>query len=402
MNRVVITGLGVVSPVGATLEEFWSAVVDGRSGIGQITIIPTERLNVRIAAQVGNFDPLAHFDPRRANHLDRVAQFAVVAARAAVRDAQIEVDEELGTKIACIVGTGVGGQNTQDDQYFRLYAQNSSKLHPLTIPRLMFNAAASHVSMDLHLKGPTYTVATACASGTHAIGQAFHMVRSGQAPLAIAGGTEACITVGTMKGWEALRVLSSDTCRPFSMTRSGLVLGEGSAMIVLEPRERAVKRGARIYAELLGFGMSADAADLTAPDVDGGTRAMEAALHDARTNADEVDYVNAHGTGTVANDRTETAALHQVFRSCPERLAVSSSKGVLGHSLGAAGAFEVAVTALAIDRKVIPPTANFEEPDPECDLDVVPNVARQGCIRKAMSNSFAFGGLNAVLVLGRG
>jgi len=402
MNRVVITGLGVVSPVGATLEEFWSAVVDGRSGIGQITIIPTERLNVRIAAQVGNFDPLAHFDPRRANHLDRVAQFAVVAARAAVRDAQIEVDEELSRKIACVVGTGVGGQNTQDDQYFRLYAQNSSKLHPLTIPRLMFNAAASHVSMDLHLKGPTYTVATACASGTHAIGQAFHMVRSGQAPLAIAGGTEACITVGTMKGWEALRVLSSDTCRPFSMTRSGLVLGEGSAMMVLEPREHAVKRGARIYAELLGFGMSADAADLTAPDVDGGTRAMEAALHDARTNVDEVDYVNAHGTGTVANDRTETAALHQVFRSCPERLAVSSSKGVLGHSLGAAGALELAATALAIDRKVIPPTANFEEPDPECDLDVVPNVARQGCIRKAMSNSFAFGGLNAVLVLGRG
>ena len=402
MNRVVITGLGVVSPVGATLEEFWSAVVDGRSGIGQITIIPTERLNVRIAAQVGNFDPLAHFDPRRANHLDRVAQFAVVAARAAVRDAQIEVDEELSRKIACVVGTGVGGQNTQDDQYFRLYAQNSSKLHPLTIPRLMFNAAASHVSMDLHLKGPTYTVATACASGTHAIGQAFHMVRSGQAPLAIAGGTEACITVGTMKGWEALRVLSSDTCRPFSRTRSGLVLGEGSAMMVLEPRQRAVKRGARIYAELLGFGMSADAADLTAPDVDGGTRAMEAAVHDARTNVDEVDYVNAHGTGTVANDRTETAALHQVFRSCPEHLAVSSSKGVLGHSLGAAGALELAVTALAIDRKVIPPTANFEEPDPECDLDVVPNVARQGCIRKAMSNSFAFGGLNAVLVLGRG
>ena len=402
MNRVVITGLGVVSPVGATLEEFWSAVVDGRSGIGQITIIPTERLNIRIAAQVGDFDPLAHFDPRRANHLDRVAQFAVVAARAAVRDAQIEVDEELSRKIACVVGTGVGGQNTQDDQYFRLYAQNSSKLHPLTIPRLMFNAAASHVSMDLHLKGPTYTVATACASGTHAIGQAFHMVRSGQAPLAIAGGTEACITVGTMKGWEALRVLSSDTCRPFSMTRSGLVLGEGSAMMVLEPREHAVKRGARIYAELLGFGMSADAADLTAPDVDGGTRAMEAAVHDARTNVDEVDYVNAHGTGTVANDRTETAALHQVFRSCPEHLAVSSSKGVLGHSLGAAGALELAATALAIDRKVIPPTANFEEPDPECDLDVVPNVARQGCIRKAMSNSFAFGGLNAVLVLGRG
>jgi nodulation protein E len=401
MNRVVITGMGVVSPVGATLQDFWSAVVEARSGIGQLTIIPTERLNVRIAAQIGYFDPLAHFETRRANQLDRVAQFAVVAARAAVRDAQIEFDEELRTRAACIIGTGVGGQNTQDDQYFRLYAQNSRSLHPLTIPKLMFNAAASHVSMDLNLQGPTYTVATACASGTHAIGQAFHMIRSGQAPVAIAGGTEACITVGTMKGWEALRVLSSDTCRPFSRTRSGLVLGEGSAMMVLEARDRAVRRSARIYAELLGFGMSADAADLTSPHADGGKRAMEAALLDARTNPEEVDYVNAHGTGTAVNDRTETMALHRVFRSSPERLAVSSSKGVLGHSLGAAGALELAATALAIDRQVIPPTANFEQPDPECNLDVVPNVARQGCIAKAMSNSFAFGGLNAVLVLGR-
>jgi nodulation protein E len=401
MKRVVITGLGVISPVGAGLEEFWSALVEARSGIGQITIIPTERLNVRIAAQIGGFDPLAYFEPRRANQLDRVAQFAVVAARAAMRDAQLELDEELRTKIACVIGTGVGGQNTQDDQYFRLYAQHSSKLHPLTIPKLMFNAAASHVSMDLLLKGPTYTVATACASGTHAIGQAFHMVRSGQAPLAVTGGTEACITVGTMKGWEALRVLSSDTCRPFSKTRSGFVLGEGSAMMVLEPRESAIARGARIYAEVLGLGMSADAADLTAPDADGGVRAMEAALLDAATNAEEIDYVNAHGTGTAANDRTETAALRQVFRSNHQRLAVSSSKGVLGHSLGAAGALELAATALAIDRQLIPPTANFEEPDPECDLDVVPNVARPGRIRKAMSNSFAFGGLNAVLVLGR-
>src|SRR6516225_7197331 len=382
MNRVVITGLGVVSPVGAALEEFWSAVVDGRSGIGQITIIPTERLNVRIAAQVGNFDPLAHFDPRRANHLDRVAQFAVVAARAAVRDAQIEVDEELGTKIACVVGTGVGGQNTQDDQYFRLYAQNSSKLHPFTIPKLMFNAAASHVSMDLHLKGPTYTVATACASGTHAIGQAFHMVRFGQAPLAIAGGTEACITVGTMKGWEALRVLSSDTCRPFSRTRSGLVLGEGAAMFVLEPRERAIARGAPIYAEMLGFGMSADAGDITAIDPSGAARAMRAALKDGKVNSDDVDYVNAHGTGTALNDKGETVALRQAFGDAADHLAVSSSKGVLGHSLGAAGAVELAATALALHHQIIPPTANFQEADPDCDLDYVPNTARNAPIQK--------------------
>jgi len=401
MNRVVITGIGVVSPVGCALDEFWSALVEARSGIGPITIIPTERLTARIAAQVTDFDPEAHFEQRKAGTLDRVAQFAVVAARAAVRDAGITIDEKLGLETATVVGTGVGGQNTMDDQYLRLYGQNSPRVHPLTVPRLMVNAAVSNVSMDLGLKGPTYSVATACASGTHAIGQAFHMLRLGQAPVALAGGSEACITVGTLKGWEALRVLSADHCRPFSKTRSGLVLGEGAAMFVLETRERAEKRGARIYAELTGFGMSADAADITAPDADGAARAMQAALSDARVNADAIDYVNAHGTGTVANDRTETAALRKVFGPHADRLAVSSSKGVLGHSLGAAGALELAATALALRDQTIPPTANYQEADPECDLDVVPNEARKAPVRAAMSNSFAFGGLNAVLVLGR-
>ena len=401
MNRVVVTGLGVVSSVGCKLDEFWSALVEARSGIAPITIIPTERLTARIAAQVTDFDPAAHLDPKQASQIDRFAQFAVVAARSAIRDAQIEIGEELALAAATVVGTGVGGQNTQDASYFRLYGQNAAKLHPLTIPRLMVNAAASHVSMDLGLKGPTYSVATACASGTHAIGQAFHMLRIGQVPVAVAGGTDACITVGTLKGWEALRVLSSDTCRPFSKTRSGLVLGEGAAMIVLETRERAMARGARIYAEVLGFGMSADAADITAPDVDGAARAMQAALADARIDGADIDYVNAHGTGTTANDRTETIALRKVFGSSADRLAVSSSKAVLGHSLGASGALELAATALALHTRTVPPTANFEEADPECDLDVVPNVARQAPLRAAMSNSFAFGGLNAVLVLGR-
>jgi nodulation protein E len=255
--------------------------------------------------------------------------------------------------------------------------------------------------MDLGLKGPTYSVATACASGTHAIGQAFHMLRSGQAPVAIAGGAEACITVGTLKGWEALRVLSSDTCRPFSKTRSGLVLGEGAAVVVLETRERALARGARIYAELLGFGMSADAGDITAADPDGAARAMQAALRDARANPDDIDYVNAHGTATTLNDRMETVALRKTFGASAERLAISSSKGVLGHSLGAAGALELAASALALQTQIIPPTANYEEPDPECDLDFVPNTARNAPLRTAMSSSFAFGGLNAALVLGR-
>jgi nodulation protein E len=282
-----------------------------------------------------------------------------------------------------------------------LYSENSSRLHPLTIPRLMTSAAASQISMDLGLKGPTFCVGTACAAGAHSIGLAFHMLRSGQADVAVAGGSEACLTAGTIKAWEALRVLSQDTCRPFSRTRSGLVLGEGAAILLLEERAHALARGARVYAELIGFGMSADAGDITAPDPQGAARAMRAALRDARTNADDVDYVNAHGTGTTHNDRSEATALKAVFGPDVARIAVSSSKAVLGHGLGAAGALEMAVTALAVYRETIPPTANFEEVDPDCDLDVVPNVARQAAVNVAMSNSFAFGGLNAVLLAAR-
>ena len=401
MNRVVITGIGVVSPVGLTNAEFWSALVEGRSGIGPITIIPTERLTATIAAQALGFDPAAHFGAKRAGTIDRVAQFAVVAARSAVRDAGLEIDEALALETATVVGTGVGGQNSQDDSYHRLYAENARKLHPLTIPRLMINAAVSHVSMDLHLKGPAYSVASACASGTHAIGLAYQMLRSGQAPVAITGGADACVTVGTIKGWEALHVLSNDTCRPFSKNRSGLVLGEGAAIIVLETRDHALARGARVYAEILGFGMSADAADITVPDADGAARSIAAALRDARLAADAIDYVNAHGTGTILNDRTETIALRKVFGADADRLAISSIKGVLGHSLGAAGALEAAAAALTLQTQTIPPTANYQERDPDCDLDYVPNTARQGSLRVAISNSFAFGGLNAVLVLGR-
>lgn len=401
MQRVVITGIGVVSPVGSTLDAFWSGLVEPRPGIGPISVAPTERLSARIAAQVLDFDPAQHFDPKREALLDRFAQFAVVAARAAVRDAQLTITEELALNAATVVGNSAGGQNSVDQSYFKLYGQNSPRVHPLTIPRWMVNAAVSQVSMDLGLKGPTFTIASACASGTHAVGQAFQMVRMGQTPIAICGGTEACITVGTIKCWEALRVLSADTCRPFSKTRSGLVLGEGAAMVILETREHAIQRGAPIYAEITGFGMSADAADITAIDPDGAARAIRAALADAKVNADQVDYINAHGTGTDLNDRIETEALHKAFGTSAEHVAVSSSKGVLGHSLGAAGALELAATALALKKQTIPPTANFEEPDPACNLDVVPNVARDARMQYAMSSSFAFGGLNAVLVLNR-
>jgi nodulation protein E len=401
MNRVVITGIGVVTPIGNTREAFWSALVEARSGIGPIQHIPTERLNIRIAAQVLDFNPSEHFDSRRESLLDRFAQFAVVAARSALRDSQLELTEEIALDAATIIGNSTGGMNTLDDSFAKLYSQHGTRAHPLSIPRLMSNAACSGVSMDLGLKGPTFTIASACSSGTHAIGQAFQMVRSGQSPIALTGGTEACLTVGTFKGWEALRVLSSDTCRPFSRTRSGLVLGEGAAMFVLEEREHAIARGAPIYAEMLGFGMSADAGDITAIDPSGAARAMRSALKDGKINPDDLDYVNAHGTGTALNDKGETIALRQAFGDAADHLAVSSSKGVLGHSLGAAGAVELAATALALHHQIIPPTANFEEADPDCDLDYVPNTARNAPIRHAMSSSFAFGGLNAVLVLGR-
>ena len=401
MPRVVITGIGIVSPVGSRRDEFWSALVAARSGIGPLTVAPTERLQTRIAAQVGGFDPTPQFPPRQLALLDRYTQFALAAARAAVADAGLTIDEQLALHIATVIGTGAGAQTTIDAQYLKPYGENAARVHPLNVPRAMANAAASHICMDLGLKGPTWTVSTACASGAHAIGQAFHMVRSGQAPAALAGGAEACLTVGTFKSWEALKVLSDDTCRPFSKSRSGLVLGEGAAMLVLEPRERAAGRGARIYAELVGFGMSADAHDITAADADGGARAVRAALNDARLGAEDIDYVNAHGTGTLLNDRTETQVLRRVFGAHADRLAVSSNKGVLGHSLGAAGAFEAVATALTLDTQTIPPTANFEEPDPDCDLDVVPNVAREAVVRAALSNSFAFGGLNAVLAFSR-
>jgi nodulation protein E len=401
MSRVVVTGLGVMSPAGCTLEDFWPAVVEGRSAIGQFAVARSERLKTAIAAQVSHFKPEAFFAAKQLGLMDRFSQFAVAAARAAVHDSGLDISEELALDTVTVIGSSSGGQTTFDDSYFKLYSENSPRLHPLTIPRLMTNAAASQVSMDLGLKGPTFCVATACAAGTHAIGLAFHMLRNGQASVALAGGAEACLTAGTIKAWEGLRVLSQDNCRPFSRTRSGLVLGEGAAVLVLEERSHALARGARVYAELLGFGMSADAGDIMTPDPDGAVRAIRAALRDAGKNSDDVDYVNAHGTGTTQNDRSETTALRRVFGPHAARLPVSSSKAVLGHGLGAAGALEMAVTALAIHNQTIPPTANFEEADPECDLDFVPNVARWAKVNVAMSNSFAFGGLNAVLLAGR-
>ena len=400
VNRVVVTGLGAVSPLGHTAVSYWENLKQGSSGIGPITQTATpEELTQKVAAEVKDFDPLRHFEERQLSTLDRVSQFAVVAAREAIAQAGITFDMPLSVRTATIIGTGVGGQTTLDDSFRRVYLEKKTRVFPLTIPKLMVNAPASQISMFCGLRGPAFAVASACASATHAIGLASHMVRSGQVDCAITGGAEACITFGTVRGWEAMRVMAPDTCRPFSIGRKGLVLGEGAAMLVLEPLERARARGAQILGEIVGFGMSADAADLTAPDLGGMTRAMEGALADAKLAPQDIQYINAHGTGTAANDAAETKALHQVFGAHAGKLAVSSTKSMVGHALGAAGALEMVAILRAIGEGIVPPTIGYLGPDPACDLDYVPNEARAMTIDAALSNSFAFGGLNAVLAV---
>jgi nodulation protein E len=400
VTRVVVTGLGAVTPLGHTAATYWANLKQGVSGIGPITLTATpEELSQKVAAEVKDFDPLKHFEERELSTLDRVSQLAVVAAREAIAHAAITFDMPLSLRTATIIGTGIGGQTTLDESFRRVYRENRSRVFPLTIPKLMANAPASQISMFCGLRGPAFAVASACASATHAIGIAFQMVRSGQVDCAVTGGTEACITFGTLRGWEAMRVMAPDACRPFSIDRKGLILGEGAAMLVLEPLERARARGAQILGEIVGFGMSADAADLTAPDLGGMARAMEGALTDGKLGAQDIQYVNAHGTGTAVNDLTETQALHRVFGAHVGNLAVSSTKSMVGHALGAAGAIEMVAMLLAVRESVAPPTIGYLGPDPACDLDYVPNKARAMPIDAAISNSFAFGGLNAVLAV---
>jgi nodulation protein E len=401
VNRVVITGLGAVSPVGLSTASYWAALIDGRSGFGPPTIFDAGRLNTKVVAEVKDFVPSEHFDTRQISFLDRVAQFAVVAAREAIGQSGLSFRDGLGVRTAAIVGSGIGGQSTQDDNFKRIYADNATRVTPLIIPRAMPNAPASQISMFFGIKGPTYAVSTACASATHSIGQAFHLVRAGAVTCAVAGGAEAQLTTGTVKAWEAMRILAPDACRPFSRERKGMVLGEGAAILVLEALDHAAARGAHILGEIVGFGMSADAGDLTAPDPDGMVRAIAAALADAALAPDAVDYVNAHGTGTTANDASETAAMHTAFGAHAARVPISSTKSMVGHALGAAGALEAVATVMALRDGVVPPTMNYLGSDPACDLDYVPNQARRQPLNAALSNSFAFGGLNAVLALRR-
>ena len=402
-RRVAITGMGAVSPYGEGATPLWRGLRGGVSAIRPLRHARAEQVRVKVAAQVpDSFDPAALFDERILPQLDRTSQFALLAAREAVAQSGLDFSAAgLGRRTAVVIGTGVGGENTQSEQARRLYGENATRLHPLTIVRVMPNAPASQISIALGVHGPTFGVVSACASSNHAIAQAALLIRAGMADVAIAGGTEACITYGALRAWEAMRVLADDTCRPFSANRRGLVLGEGAGVFVLEAMDHAYARGATPLAELAGVGMSADAGDIVAPDPAGGAAAMAQALADAGLVPEEIDYINAHGTGTPANDPTETKAIHQVFGPHARRLAVSSTKSMHGHALGASGALELVAVLGALAEGVVPPTANFDQPDPACDLDYVPNAARDMPVRAALSNSFAFGGLNAVLALKR-
>ena len=397
-RRVAVTGIGVIAAPGATRAAFWEALRAGRSAIRPMTLVPEGSLRFPNAAEVVHYRASDYMDEKEADLLDRFAQFALIAAQEAVRESGFVVTAELGARMGVVTGTSTGGQTSEDREFHSLYAKGISRIHPLTIPRTMANAGTSCIARDFGISGPCYTVSTACASATHAIGQAYWMVRNGMVDAAIAGGSEAPFSMGFLKAWEAMRIVAPDTCRPFSRDRKGLILGEGAAMLVLEPMDSARARGAKIWGEIAGFGMSSDAHHLTQPLAEGAARAMRGALQDAGVEPRVVGYINAHGTGTQANDVTEAQAIREVFGAHTDQVAVSSTKSMHGHALGAAGALEAAATLMALGEGVIPPTANFTELDPACVLDVVPNAARASSMEWALSNSFAFGGLNAVLV----
>ena len=399
-RRVLVTGLGAVTAAGLGVEALWDACRSGRSAVSALDMKRPVKNNIRIGAQVKGFDPDDHLEATILPFCDRFTQFAIVAADEAMRQAGIERGARLGADTAVIVGTGIGGADTIEAGIHNAYV-TSQRVDPWSVPRLMPNSAASQISARFGAQGPSFAVSSACASGAQAVGIGAQLIRHGIVERAIVGGAEACMTASGMKSWEALRVLSPDFCRPFSKDRNGMSLGEGAAIFLLEAEDAAARRGASPLAELMGYGTSSDAADIVRPDASGAARAIWLAFEDAGLDPDGIDYVNAHGTGTLANDVTETAALREVFGDRAVSLPTSSTKPIHGHALGAAGAIELVVTLLALRDQIAPPTINWRVPDPKCELDCVPNAARPMAIRAAMSNSFAFGGINAVLVVGR-
>lgn len=398
-HRVVVTGLGVVSALGSDCNSFWTKLAAGQHGFKSIELADTQDLQFHEGGEISDYDPHQHFDPSTLGLLDRNAQFWILAARQAI--AQSGLSKEELRDAAIVNGCSLGGQTTQDDLFKQLYKEGRRRVTPFAVPRIMSNSGASQLSMEMGIEGPAFTLSTACSSSNHAIGLAFNMLGHGSVERAIVGGNEAPFSRGHLKAWDGIRAVSPELCRPFSLGRRGLVLGEGAGAMTIETLETARKRDAIILGEIVGFGMSADAGHVTKPSADGAARAIAAALRSAELNPTDIDYVNAHGTGTPLNDAVETVALRKVFGEHADRLPVSSTKSMHGHALGAAGGLEAVATVLALQKGVIPPTANFVEVDPECALDVVPNEARESRARFAISDSFAFGGLNAVLAFER-
>jgi nodulation protein E len=408
VRRVAVTGVGAISALGLGVPAFWSGVVAGRSGVRRISNFDATGFLAQVAAEVPVYDPTAHFGETEREMLDRFAQFALLATAEAWAQSGLTLAEGERDRAGVAIGSAMGGAVTQDERYKKLYAEGGTRAHPFSIPRIMNNAATSHISMRYGLRGPAMAMATACAASAHAIGEAAEMIRAGRADVMIAGGADAPIAPGVVRCWEAMRVMApapagdpARACRPFSRDRLGMVLGEGAGILVLESWERATARGSRILAELAGYGATADAEHITQPGTRSPARAIAIALDQGRLAPTDIDYVNAHGTATRLNDTTETAILKLAFQEHVSRLAISSTKAVHGHAMGASAALEAIATVLALGEGVIPPTANYVEPDPECDLDYVPNVARRQPLGAAISNSFAFGGLNAVLAFRR-
>ncbi len=406
-RRVAVTGIGVVTPIGIGKDEFWQNLLAGVSGVSEIEAFDTTDFSVRIAGEIKNFDSSAFIDRKEARHMDRFTQFAVVAAKMAVTDASLDLEKEDRERIGTVVGTGIGGIATIGDLAKKLASRGPGRVSPFAIPMMIANMAAGQVSITLDLRGPVMTDVTACASGTNAIGDALRMIRCGDADVVLAGGTEAAVEEMPMAGFAAMKALSSrneepqKASRPFDAERDGFVLGEGAGMLVLEEWEHAKARGAHIYAELCGYGTNGDAYHITAPAPEGrqAKRCMEIALEDAGLQPQDIDYINAHGTSTPLNDKNETMAIKSLFGEHSKHLAINSTKSMTGHLLGAAGAIEAAVLALSLANQEIHPTINLENPDPECDLDYVQEGPRKCAVRAGLSNSFGFGGQNAVIVM---
>ncbi|MGR3624438.1 beta-ketoacyl-[acyl-carrier-protein] synthase family protein [Pseudophaeobacter sp.] len=401
MKRVVVTGAGTINALGHSVAATYEAMREGHCGIGALEFRDVERLAIKIGGQVHGFEAEGRFNRQQMALYDRFTQFTLTAAKEAIAQSGLEFHGELAAKSGVVLGTAGGGVSTWDDNYRSVYEDGKNRVHPFVVPKLMNNAAASHVSMEFNLKGPSFTVSTACSSSNHAMAQAFQMVRSGMSPAMVTGGSESMLCFGGVKAWEGLRVMSKEACRPFSANRNGMVQGEGAGIFVFEDYDHARARGAEILCEVLGFAMSSDAADIVMPSKQGAARAIAGALQDARIDPDRVGYINAHGTGTVANDKTECAAVADVFGPHADQLMISSTKSMHGHLIGGTGAVELLACIMALKDGVIAPTIGYEEADPECALDVVPNEARDARVEVALSNAFAFGGLNAVLALGR-